>query len=64
MSEIRLFLQGHAEVKPKQSCIIGVVALRIRYTKYSDNLMINLLYRVALLLVASTLHHNIIRYKC
>ncbi|ESL04758.1 hypothetical protein GCWU000282_00006 [Catonella morbi ATCC 51271] len=30
-----------------------VVALRIRYTKYSDNLMINLIYLVALLIVAT-----------
>ena len=29
------------------------VALRMRYTKYSDNLMTNLLYLVVLLLIAT-----------
>ena len=50
-------------MKPKQSCIIGVVALRISYIKYSDNWMINLLYLVAFFLVATAPHHNIRRYK-
>ena len=31
----------------------GDVALRMRYTKYSDNLMINLIYLVVLLLIAT-----------
>ena len=31
----------------------GAVTLRMRYTKYSDNLMTNLLYLVVLLLIAT-----------
>ena len=31
------------------------VALRVKYTKYSDNLMINLLYLVVLFLIAQPL---------
>ena len=32
---------------------IGAVTLRVRYTKYSNNSMINLLYIVILLLIAT-----------
>ena len=33
----------------------GAVALRVTYTKYSDNLMINLLYIAVLFLIAQPL---------
>ena len=33
--------------------IMGAVALQMRYTKYSNHLMINLLYFVVLLLIAT-----------
>ena len=32
----------------------GAAALRMKYTKYCDNLIINLLYLVVLLLIATT----------
>ena len=38
--------------------IMGAVALQMRYTKYSDYLMINLLYFVVLLLIATAPLHT------
>ena len=43
-------------MKTEQAYISGAVALKMRYTKYSDNSMTNLLYLVALLLIATA--HN------
>ena len=37
---------------------MGAVALQMRYTKYSDYLMINLLYFVVLLLIATAPLHT------
>ena len=42
-------MQNPEEVKPEQACISGAVALRMRYTKYSNHLMTNLLYFVVIL---------------
>ena len=38
--------------------IMGAVALQMRYTKYSNHLMINLLYFVVLLLIATAPLHT------
>ena len=38
--------------------IMGAVALQMRYTKYSNYLMINLLYFVVLLLIATAPLHT------
>ena len=40
-------------MKTEQACINGEVALRMRYTKYSNHLMTNLLYLVVILLIAT-----------
>ena len=38
--------------------IMGAVALQMRYTKYSDNLMTNILYFVVLLIIATAPLHT------